>query len=203
MTPGNDEREPEPALKSAGDFFRAAWIFYLLLAVGGVIWLGLGQGELRLADFVGRDTWPRDLALGGAAAGLLLGVWELGRRSFASMRELEGQTAAAIGPIERGEVLVLALVSGFAEELFFRGAMLAAWGPWVSAPLFALMHSGRGRAFRSWTLFALIAAGIFSGLVLLTGNLLAAIWAHVLVNAVNLWRFTASDPPAASENPRH
>lgn len=165
-----------------------------MLAVGGVVWLGYQEGDLRLSRFLGKATWPRDLGLGLAGAAALLGLWELGRRRFDAMQQLEAQIAATIGPIERGEVLVLALLSGFAEELFFRGAMLLAWGPWVSAVLFALMHSGRGSAFRFWTVFALAAGGLCTLLTLVTGNLLAAIVAHVAVNAINLRRFTIDDP---------
>lgn len=187
----DEPSEPRADRPAAGDFFRAAWIFYLVLAVAGVVWMGLAQEKLEWAAFVG-PGWPRDLLWGGAAAVLLIAAWRLGRRYFMAMAELERQIAAAIGPIDRAEVLVLALLSGFAEELFFRGAMLGSWGPWISTLLFALMHSGRGWSFGFWTLFALLAGGLFAALTVLTGNLLAAIFAHVLVNAINLGRL-ASD----------
>jgi membrane protease YdiL (CAAX protease family) len=179
--------EAVPPAPKAGEFFRAAWIFYLLLAIAGVVWLGLSRGTLDWAAFVGK-AWPRDLLLGTAAAAVLVAAWRLGRRFSPAMRDLEAQIAGVIGPVETGEVLVLALLSGFAEELFFRGAMLGSWGPWISTALFGLMHSGRGWAFACWTLFALAAGGLFAALTVLTGNLLAAILAHVLVNAINLGR---------------
>lgn len=178
---------PESARGAAGDFYRAAWIFYLVLAIGGVVWLGFARGDIELAAFFA-PSWPRDLLAGSAAALLLIGLWRMARRWLPAMALLEARIAAAIGRVDRMEVLVLALLSGFAEELFFRGAMLAAWGPWVSTALFAVVHGGRGAAFRYWILFALIAGGLFAALTLWTGNLLAAIWAHVLVNAVNLSR---------------
>lgn len=176
----------------AGEFYRAAWIFYLVLAVGGIVWLGLSRERLEWSAFVGEESWPRDLSAGLAAALFLVAAWRLGRRFFPAMKELEGQIAAAIGPVERGEVLVLALLSGFAEELFFRGAMLGSWGPWVSTALFGLMHSGRGWSFACWTVFALVAGGVFAALTVLTGNLLAAIVGHVMVNAINLGRLVRS-----------
>ena len=54
--------------------------------------------------------------------------------------------------------------------------------------LFAALHTGRQRGLWIWTLFALIAGLLFGGLVLLAGNLLPAVIAHFVVNAVNLSR---------------
>ncbi len=190
--------EPDDAESpAAGEFYRAAWLFYLVLAVGGVIWLGVARGALAWSAFVSPATWPRDLLAGSVAAGLLILLWRTARRFLPPMALLEERIAVAIGRVEPGEVLVLALLSGFAEELFFRGAMLEAWGPYVSTVLFAVVHGGRGAAFRYWILFALIAGALFATLTLYTTNLLAAIWGHVLVNAVNLSRLRPSGRPEA------
>ena len=93
-----------------------------------------------------------------------------------------------LGGIGTPEVIALALLSGFAEELFFRGAVQAAWGWPVATLLFALLHVGPGAAFRSWTLFAALAGLVFAGLMEWRGSLLAPVLAHALVNAVNLGR---------------
>ena len=81
-----------------------------------------------------------------------------------------------------------ALLSGFAEELFFRGAVQGTWGVWVATALFAALHTGRERGLWVWTVFAAVAGLAFGGLTILTGNLLAAIVAHCIVNAVSLTR---------------
>jgi hypothetical protein len=57
--------------------------------------------------------------------------------------------------------------------------------------LFAVLHTGPGLSFRLWTAFAVVAGGLFGGLMLWRGNLLAPIVAHFLVNAVNLSRLAA------------
>ena len=129
-----------------------------------------------------------DLGLGVVAGFLLVGLWEAGRRIVPAMRELEGLLAEHLGGLDPAETLALALISGFAEELFFRGAMQSSWGFGWATLIFTLMHSGPGRAFRWWTLFAFVAALVFGGLTLLRGNILAAVVAHTLVNAINLRR---------------
>jgi membrane protease YdiL (CAAX protease family) len=168
-----------------GVFYRSAWIFYLILAVVGVVWLGLSRGTLELAVFVDLARLPQDILIGTGSAALLLGVWALGRRSIKKMVELERLLGSAIGPLSTDEVIALALISGFAEELFFRGAMLQSWGFIASTLIFGLVHTGRG-AFRYWTVFALLAGALFGRIVLLTGTLFPAMLAHILVNAVNL-----------------
>jgi hypothetical protein len=171
-----------------GPLYRLAWIFYLLLAVGAVLWIGARRGEIPVSLFIGPRRWWLDIAAGVAAAVLLVGFWRLLRRLTARARELEARLGDILTGAQPGELLGLALLSGFAEELFFRGAMQGAWG-WLPATLlFALLHSGPGPAFRVWTLFAAVAGLVFAGLVVWRGNLLAPILAHVLVNAWNLRR---------------
>ena len=90
-----------------------------------------------------------------------------------------------LGPLDDGEIAALALLSGLAEELFFRGAMQGALG-WPLATLtFAVLHTGPGRVYRVWTLFAAIAGLLLAGLVVWRGTLLPAIVAHILGKGIN------------------
>lgn len=151
-------------------------------------WLGALHGAITWGLF-----WPSsrpwiDLAAGGGAALLLLGLWEGLRRFSAAARQVETDLAALLGPISAADAVALAALSGFAEELFFRGAVQGAWG-WIAATvLFALLHTGPKPAFRAWTLFAALAGLLFGALVEWRGNLLSPIFAHFLVNAINLAR---------------
>jgi membrane protease YdiL (CAAX protease family) len=143
-------------------------------------------GVVPLALFVDRRHWWLDLALGLAAAGLLLALWAAGRARLAQARELEEQLARLLGGLSRSEALALAVLSGFSEELFFRGAVQGAVGWLLASLLFALLHSGPGPSFRLWALFAGIAGALFGALMAWRGNLLAPVVAHAVVNAVNL-----------------
>jgi len=171
-----------------GRLYRLAWGLYLVMAVGGVVWIGMRRGVIPWSLFFDVRTWWLDLLLGSGAALLLLGTWLGAERTVPLARDLDRQIMAALGPIQRGEAVALAVLSGFAEELFFRGAVQGAFW-WLPATLaFAVLHSGPGKAFRLWTLFAAVAGLIFAGLAVWRGNLLAPIVGHFLVNAVNLGR---------------
>ena len=170
--------------------YRVAWIFYLALALGGLLWIGLQQGQIGLGIFVRRDSWWIDLGAGLAAGGLLLLVWVLARQTLPAARHLESELAEMLGPLKTGEVIGLALLSGFAEEVFFRGAMQGAWGWLPATVLFALLHAGPGHTFRIWTIFAAIAGLTMAGLMVWRGNLLAPVVTHVVVNGVNLGRLS-------------
>jgi len=109
-------------------------------------------------------------------------------------RELEGTIAETLGPLTTTEVVALALLSGFAEEVFFRGAIQSAWGPIIATALFALLHMGPGREFRLWTVFALVAGAAFGGLMVWRQTLLAPVLAHIAVNLVGLARIRRKRP---------
>ena len=157
-----------------------------------MIWIGSSRGSIPLALFVDPVRWWLDVGLGLAGGLTLVALWEGGRRSVAAMRELEAMLAEHLGDLSPSEAVALALISGFAEELFFRGAVQSSWGWGWAVVIFTLMHSGSGRAFRWWTLFAFVAALVFGGLTLHRGNILAAVVAHVTVNAINLRRLVRS-----------
>jgi uncharacterized protein len=191
------QTRPSPA---PGQLYRFAWGLYLFLALAGVIWIGIQREFIPLALFVDVERWWLDLGLGVATGLLLLAVWWVAERMFPLARELEARLASALGPLTLSEALALALLSGFAEELFFRGAVQGSLG-WAAATLlFGLLHSGPGRAFRLWALFALLAGGLFGAVMAWRGNLLGPVLGHFLVNAVNLRRL-ASRPRDSARLP--
>ena len=193
----SESPEPTAGGLPGGQLYRIAWVFYLILAIGGALWIGGQRGAIPLELFVDPGGWWLDAALGVAAGMVLLGVWQLGLRWLPSAGDLESKLSELLVGVEMPEVVALALLSGFAEELFFRGAVQEAWGWPIATLLFALLHVGPGAAFRSWTAFAALAGLIFAGLMLWRGNLLAPVLAHALVNAVNLGRLARKEEPTA------
>lgn len=181
-----------PTPSEPGRFYRLGWVVYLLMAVAGILWIGFRtDGPIPLGLFLDRDGWWLDLLLGIGSGLLLLGLWWLGERISPLARQLEEQLAAVLGPLTAAEAVSLAVLSGFAEELFFRGAVQGQWGWLAATVLFAVLHTGPGRAFRVWTLFAVVAGGLFGGLMEWRGNLLAPVVGHFLVNGVNLRRLAS------------
>lgn len=155
--------------------------------------MALRDGRVRLDRYLRLDQLPLDLALGLLAGGALLGLWWLGLRFLRRTRELEETLRSILSDLDPGDALALAILSGFAEETFFRGGLQGAFsnpamGVLFAALSFAALHSGPGRAFRLWTLYALVAGTACGALVLWRGTLLPAIVAHMLVNIVNLQR---------------
>lgn len=179
--------------------YQTAWVIYLLLAIAGAVWLGLARGGLAVAHFLDPETWAADLLWGLAAGAALLAFWHLGRAVLPLARDLERTIADILAGLTPTDAVALALISGFAEELFFRGAVQGSWGIVPATVIFALLHTGPGRPFLLWTVFALVAGAVFGGLAIVRGNLLAPIAAHVVVNAVNLRRLaTVGGEPGGS-----
>jgi len=159
-----------------------------------------GMGALALAWRLAVDgvlPWAEGPAhpplplLVRAAAGLATGAALVAASRAWTARTASGRALAAelgrlLGPLSPGRAFALALVSGLAEEAFFRGALQPRVGFLAATVLFAAAHFVPTPQLRSWALFALAAGAAFGALFLVTGDLLAPVLAHALVNGLNL-----------------
>ena len=102
---------------------------------------------------------------------------------------------------DRAALAPLALSAAVGEELLFRGAMLPTLAPQfgaagavtASALAFGLLHFPRTRALAPWTATALLMGLVFGALYAVTGEVLAPVAAHALINYENLHFLLAHD----------
>ncbi|RDV39220.1 CPBP family intramembrane metalloprotease [Bradymonadaceae bacterium TMQ3] len=190
--------EPQPG---AAPGVLAALIFYGgMLGVAwllGVVWLDLNllvwpekvQGTTAMHAVLGAGV-----GLGAVVASRLV------ERYTTWGRKLGAGFAAMLGAMSPGQIQVLALTSGVAEEIFFRGFLQqafstagwsGAYGEWVGLALasivFGLIHIGPEReTFRPWTYMALGLGALFGLMYLYTGSVLGPVIAHITINYFNL-----------------
>ncbi len=171
--------------------YRVAWIFYLFMALAGLVGLAAEGKRLDVRILLDPASWWIDVGVGLGVGLALLGLWLLARRVLPAAGALEEILARLLGPVRREELVALALISALAEEVAFRGALQGAIGVIGAAVVFALLHLGPGAPFRLWSGYAL-AGGLTFGMVTHErGGLLAAILGHLLVNLVQLRRIGA------------
>jgi len=99
---------------------------------------------------------------------------------------LARELARTVGPMSLPDALLMAAASGFSEELLFRGALQPRAGLLLASLLFAAMHFAPRREMVPWTGFALAVGLLFGWMFEHTGNLVAPMIAHAVVNGVNL-----------------
>ncbi len=177
--------QPDPELEEESLFDQAA-VTFLVFAVIALGWIRVRDGRISLKLFVETDSWMGDLAWGVVAALVLVAVWEVARRLWESPRLFENKLRDFFGELSGGEIVGVSLMAGFAEELLFRGAMQISWGIIPATIIFGAFHLLEGKIDLSWILSALLGGGVFGLLLLWTGNLLAPMVAHFVLNSINL-----------------
>ena len=185
----HEDVNPEAPLPG-GDLVRVGLYFYAAMMAAALVWRVGFYGESiffgTAADRAAGASPVEDLALG-----LLVGA-SIVILSFVSAlytgwgNALAREMASTIGPLGTANALLLAFASGLAEEMFFRGALQPRVGLVAASLLFAGLHFIPRRVLLPWTVFAAIAGFVLGWLFVWTGNLIAPVAAHILINAVNL-----------------
>lgn len=102
---------------------------------------------------------------------------------------------------DRAPIAPMALSAAVGEEVLFRGAVLPTLVPHVgtlaamllSALAFGLLHVPRTRSLLAWTATACVMGVVFAALYVATGEVLAPIAAHAVINYENLHFILAND----------
>jgi membrane protease YdiL (CAAX protease family) len=177
--------------------------FYVALALAGFLWHAISQGDNDCWRAPGvSDTALLWTPLIGVAFGLLVVLaFRVLERHWAWLPNLHREFGSILGRPSGGELLLLAAASAIGEEIFFRGAMLDAWGPWLSSLVFALLHVPPRRDLWAWTASAGLLGLCLAALTLWTGNLGAAVAAHFVINLINLAYVTRRAPAIAVHGP--
>jgi membrane protease YdiL (CAAX protease family) len=168
---------------------RIALVFYAVMFGAAALWATLVGDPLFYASAAAerRGLAPLpDLAAGALAAGIAILVSQALTRHSRWGERLARELGALLGRLALAECLLLAAVSGVAEEAFFRGALQPRVGLVAASLIFGLAHFAPKRELAPWTIFSIGAGFLLGALFEATGNLLAPVVAHVLINAVNL-----------------
>jgi membrane protease YdiL (CAAX protease family) len=175
------------------------------MLVGSALYAAMALAAAGIAGWRGAPllgSEPAFAAVAGPVPSLALGLL-LAVLTVLSTRVLTERTAWAralrveFRALLRGarplDVVVLALASGTAEELLFRGALQPWWGLVPTSLAFGLVHVGPRRVFLPWTLWALVLGAALGALAWATGSIAGSIVAHVVINGVNLHHILAFD----------
>lgn len=181
-----------PTLPSTTRITTLAFVVYGPLAIGALAWAWLG-GD-RFAWTLDTPWWSApylervalSLGLGLSLALLVVGVTPILVERTKWAQALHAELAEIISPLSSTQITWIALASGFAEELFFRGAMQPAWGLIITSVIFGAVHVGPKPVFLAWTMWAFV-MGLALGLIFeSTGVLWGPVLAHVWINQRNM-----------------
>lgn len=163
-------------------------VFYLIVIGIAVAW-SLLFNDFQFHFIRGETTgeWIRQALLGAGAGVLVVIVTTLATEAFGWARDLEREFREILGPFDFDEIVFLALASGIAEEILFRGVIQESWGLVPTSLVFGLLHVGPNARYLPWTLYA-IGAGFLLGVLYERGGLVPVILTHVIVNFISLMR---------------
>jgi membrane protease YdiL (CAAX protease family) len=159
---------------SRSAFLRLEWLLSAALIALSIAWAAFR--DLPLAAQLAPT--PLSVLAGVVAGAALWATIPLLLRSIPMRRVWDGVLlpfATTLGP---RDVLVVALLSGFTEELFFRGVLLPETGIVVSSLCFGALHA----LCRTDLVWATIIGAGFSALALLGDSLVTPIVAHATYN---------------------
>ncbi|MDY0095381.1 MAG: CPBP family intramembrane glutamic endopeptidase [Candidatus Vecturithrix sp.] len=133
------------------------------------------------------NAWVLGTLLGFLLLAFNYTVIEYGAKYSKILQALKTLVEADVSPLFRHldvyTVVVIAIMSGVAEEIFFRGVLQAQFGLWIASGVFGLAHIWKKTAI-VYGIYAALMGLVFGGIYICSENLWVPILAHVVNNFV-------------------
>ena len=152
------------------------------LALGWIF--SRGQLSWGLFANIRVESFPRIIFLTLGASSCMVALSLYCSRNFAWAQQLEAEFVKLLVPMKLWEIASIGLLSGIAEETFFRGALQTTVGLIPASLAFGFAHFVPRHPFWNWSLYAAFAGFLLGCLFELTHQLLPVIVAHGLTNFV-------------------
>ena len=189
LTPDGEAADATRARRAPPPLVPSALLFYGPMLAIALVWSALADDARPYAGpeaaRAGVD-WVRDPAAGAAAAALAILVSQLLTRRTQWGERMGRFLGQVLGRLDWRRCLLLAVLSGVAEETLFRGMLQPRVGLVAASLLFGLAHFVPRRELLPWTLMSIAAGFLLGWLFDTSGNLVAPMVAHAGINAVNL-----------------
>ena len=129
----------------------------------------------------------------GGLTGLFLAALGYGFYSFSKKTKkfyetvelFEQMLAPAFKNLNIADIVLLSMVSGFCEEVFFRGLILPKFGILIASLGFGVLHLP-GLKYWIYALWATLSGALFGWFFILSGSLWLPITAHVVNNIIGM-----------------
>jgi hypothetical protein len=166
--------------------FALALIYFAVFCLSVVF--GAGRGLFKFPELGSDFVSQMAVAVG---AGLLVAIvvcslTYLAIRWVESIRSLAKTFSNFFEPLTSLEVFFVSIFSAMGEEFLFRGVVQHYFGWITTGVLFGILHTGPDRRFLPWTFFGVGVGLMLGALYDWSGNLLAPVTAHFIINLINL-----------------
>ncbi len=171
---------------------RIVAVFYFALSLTASVLIAARAENLDLFHpySLPKGNWMHPVFLSIVIVLFVHAISVLSVRKWRSLRKSARELQAWFGKLSRSEILFIALCSGIAEELFFRGWLLNEAGLLLSSLIFGAVHFPPHRAWIFWPLFAFSMGLVLGALCLWTETLFYAAAVHAGINFLNILRFS-------------
>lgn len=158
---------------------------YCVILLLALVWIFFrGQLSWELFVDIRVENLPRVILLTLGTSFSMMALSLYCSRSFVWAQQLEEEFAKFLVPMKLWEIAAIGVLSGVAEEIFFRGALQTTVGLIPASLAFGLAHFVPRHPFWNWSLYAAFAGFLLGCLFELTNHLLPVMAAHALTNFV-------------------
>jgi membrane protease YdiL (CAAX protease family) len=157
---------------------------YIVLAIVASAWEFWSQGSFLHSFEISRPGTAFAWILSAIFVALYFFISILLTRFTFWGRRLDTMFSRVLTPLSYFQILVIAILSGFVEEWFFRGVLLSHFGVILSSILFGLCHFIPQPKLWIWSLWS-FAMGVILALIMnATQSIWICIFIHCTVNAL-------------------